>query len=106
MIPGQGNNAYVFPGVGLGILVSESRHVTESMFYQAALALARQVEPDDLNHGRVYPCFRRIRDVSAVIAQAVAEEAYRLGLARRPRPADLLSEIKAMMYEPAYREYA
>jgi malate dehydrogenase (oxaloacetate-decarboxylating)(NADP+) len=106
MIPGQGNNAYVFPGVGLGILVSESRHVTESMFYQAALALARQVEPDDLNHGRVYPCFQRIRDVSAVIAQAVAEEAYRLGLARRPRPADLLSEIKAMMYEPAYHDYA
>jgi malate dehydrogenase (oxaloacetate-decarboxylating)(NADP+) len=104
-IPGQGNNAYVFPGVGLGILVSEARHVSESMFYQAALTLARQVEPDDLAHGRVYPCFQRIREVSAAIAVAVAGEAYRLGLARRPRPADLLAEIKASMYEPVYRSY-
>ena len=104
-IPGQGNNAYVFPGVGLGILVSESRQVTESMFFQAALTLARQVDRDDLAHGRVYPCFRRIREVSAAIALAVAEEAYRLGLARRPRPADLLSAIKNSMYEPVYRNY-
>jgi malate dehydrogenase (oxaloacetate-decarboxylating)(NADP+) len=105
-IPGQGNNAYVFPGVGLGVLVSESRHVTESMFFQAALALARQVESDDLDHGRVYPCFQRIREVSAAIALAVAEEAYRLGLARRPRPNDLLAEIKAAMYKPCYQSYA
>jgi malate dehydrogenase (oxaloacetate-decarboxylating)(NADP+) len=105
-IPGQGNNAYVFPGVGLGILVSEARHVTESMFFQAALTLARMVDQDDLDHGRVYPRFQRIREVSAAIALAVAEEAYRLGLARRARPADLLGVIKESMYEPIYRSYA
>jgi malate dehydrogenase (oxaloacetate-decarboxylating)(NADP+) len=104
-IPGQGNNAYIFPGVGLGILVSEARHVTESMFFEAAMTLARQVEPDDLAHGRVYPCFQRIREVSAAIAVAVGDEAYRLGLARRSRPSDLLAEIKATMYEPVYTSY-
>jgi malate dehydrogenase (oxaloacetate-decarboxylating)(NADP+) len=105
LIPGQGNNAYVFPGVGLGILVSEARHVTESMFHHAALALARQVESDDLKHGRLFPCFQRIREVSAAIAHAVAEEAYRAGLARRPRPADLPLAIREAMYEPVYRDY-
>jgi malate dehydrogenase (oxaloacetate-decarboxylating)(NADP+) len=64
------------------------------------------VDQDDLAHGRVYPRFQRIREVSAAIAMAVAEEAYRLGLARRARPADLLGAIKESMYEPVYRSYA
>ncbi len=105
-VPGQGNNAYIFPGVGLGVIVSEARLVTDEMFSAAAQALAHEVAQADLDKGRVYPPLSRIREVSAVIAAAVAEVAYRRGLARRPRPDDLLAEIKAGMYQPVYRNYA
>jgi malate dehydrogenase (oxaloacetate-decarboxylating)(NADP+) len=99
-IPGQGNNAYVFPGVGLGAIVSATRHVTDGMFVAAARALADQVSDDDLRLGRIYPALDRIRDVSARIAVAVAERAFDQGLAQVERPDDLLGAIKASMYEP------
>ncbi len=104
-VPGQGNNVYVFPGVGLGALVCESSEITDAMFLTTARTLAAQVSDEDLAQGRVYPSLTRIRDVSARIATAVAEEAYRTGLARRPRPADLEAEIRASMFEPTYWEY-
>ena len=104
-MPGQGNNAYVFPGVGLGVIVTEASRVTDEMFFEAAKALAHEVSEDDLKKGRIYPSLSRIRDVSAVIATAVAEVAYRDGHARRPRPDDLLEYVRSMMYEPSYESY-
>ena len=105
LVPGQGNNAYVFPGVGLGVVASGARRVTDEMFYAAARALAAQVTEDDLAVGRVYPSLSRIREVSAQIAAAVAEVAYEQDLADLPRPRDLYQYIKSEMYEPTYESY-
>jgi malate dehydrogenase (oxaloacetate-decarboxylating)(NADP+) len=104
-VPGQGNNAYVFPGVGLGAIACEVSRVTDEMFFEAARALANEVSEDDLDKGRIYPPLSRIRDVSAAIATGVAEVAYRRGLAARPRPDDLLAFIRSQMYLPAYESY-
>src|SRR5208282_6764037 len=104
-IPGQGNNAYIFPGVGLGIVASESRLVTDEMFLAAARALANEVWQADLDEGRIYPSLRRIREVSLAIAVATAKVVYRQGLASGPKPDDLSSHIKAQMFEPSYRSY-
>jgi malate dehydrogenase (oxaloacetate-decarboxylating)(NADP+) len=103
--PGQGNNAYTFPGVGMAIVASESRLVTDQMFLAAARALANEVSKDDLVEGRIYPPLARIREVSLAIALAVAKVAYDQGLARVPKPDDLRSHIKAQMFEPSYRSY-
>ncbi|AMY08851.1 putative NAD-dependent malic enzyme 2 [Luteitalea pratensis] len=105
-VPGQGNNIYIFPGVGLGALASESREVTDAMFLAAARTLAAMVDPADLELGRVYPALTKIRDVSLRIAAAVAAEAHDLGLAQAARPDDLVADIRARMFEPVYREYA
>lgn len=104
-VPGQGNNAYIFPGVGLGVVACAARHVTDEMFAAAAKALAQMAREEDLALGRVYPPFTQIRQVSAHIATAVAELAYEQGLATAPRPDDLLAHIQASMYEPTYRDY-
>ena len=104
-VPGQGNNAYIFPGVGLGVIASEASRVTDEMFFASARALADQVRPSDLELGRVYPPLASIREVSAAIATAVAEVAYQSGLARRPRPDDLAAAIRAEMFEPDYPSY-
>jgi malate dehydrogenase (oxaloacetate-decarboxylating)(NADP+) len=103
--PGQGNNAYTFPGVGLAIVASESRLVTNEMFLAAARALANEVSEDDLFEGRIYPPLARIREVSLAIAVAVAKVAYDQGLARVRKPDDLRSHIKAQMFDPSYRSY-
>jgi malate dehydrogenase (oxaloacetate-decarboxylating)(NADP+) len=103
--PGQGNNAYIFPGVGLGIIASESRLVTDEMFLAAARALANEVCQADLDEGRIYPSLSRIREVSLAIAVATAKVVYRQGLASAPKPDDLSLHIKAQMFEPSYRSY-
>lgn len=104
-VPGQGNNVYIFPGVGLGALACEASQITDEMFLTAAQTLAGEASEEDLAQGRVYPSLTRIRDVSVSIATAVAEEAYRAGLARRPRPDDLRAAIRGSMFEPAYTDY-
>ena len=104
-VPGQGNNAYIFPGVGLGAIACGARLVTDEMFFAAAQALAQQVSAPDLARGLIYPPLTAIREVSAAIAAAVAEVAHRRGLATQPEPADLLEHIKAQMYVPAYKSY-
>jgi malate dehydrogenase (oxaloacetate-decarboxylating)(NADP+) len=104
-VPGQANNVYVFPGIGLGALACEATQITDAMFLTTARTLAAQVTEADLAQGRVYPSLTRIRDVSARIAVALADEAYHAGLARRPRPADLEADIRGCMFEPVYRDY-
>jgi malate dehydrogenase (oxaloacetate-decarboxylating)(NADP+) len=105
-VPGQGNNIYIFPGVGLGALVSEAREVTDAMFLAAAKTLAAIVQPEDLNVGRVYPPLTKIREVSLKIATAVATAAHDTGLAQVPRPADIMEDIRSRMFNPVYRIYA
>jgi len=104
-VPGQGNNAYIFPGIGLGILTSEARLVSDEMFFAAAEALAGEVSEADLEQGRIYPPLTKIRDTSVNVASAVAEVAYNQGLARKPKPSDLLTYIRSQMYEPKYHRY-
>ncbi|MCB1732682.1 MAG: NAD-dependent malic enzyme, partial [Halieaceae bacterium] len=106
LVPGQGNNAYIFPGVGLGAIASQASRVTDEMFLAAARVLAAQVSAEDLELGRVYPSLGRIREVSALIAAEVAAIAYREGLAQRDEPADILADVRGQMFEPIYPHYA
>lgn len=106
LVPGQGNNAYIFPGVGLGAIASNATRVTDEMFLAAARTLAEQVTDDDLALGRVYPSLARIREVSAAVAAAVATVAWDAGLASAPRPDDIDAHVRAQMYAPVYPEYA
>jgi malate dehydrogenase (oxaloacetate-decarboxylating)(NADP+) len=104
-LPGQGNNAYIFPGVGLGIIASQAQRVTEEMFSIAANVLASLVTGEDLAVGRVYPDLQRIREVSAAIACAVAQVAFRRGLTRMLCPEGLPAHVQAQMYDPTYPDY-
>ncbi|HEY3446253.1 MAG TPA: NAD-dependent malic enzyme [Myxococcales bacterium] len=104
-VPGQGNNAYVFPGIGLGAVACEAKHVTDRMFTEAARALAACVLESDLDMGRIYPSLKRIHEVSAHIAAAVAKVAFKDGLAQIKKPADLHKHVKSQMWVPEYREY-
>jgi malate dehydrogenase (oxaloacetate-decarboxylating)(NADP+) len=104
-VPGQGNNAYVFPGVGLGLIVSEASACTDEMFFVAARTLAGMVNEDDLKQGRIYPSLSRIREVSANIAEAVASVAFERGLARAERPHDLGTVVRDAMFQPDYPTY-
>jgi malate dehydrogenase (oxaloacetate-decarboxylating)(NADP+) len=101
-VPGQGNNAYIFPGVGLGVVASKSRRVTNEMFLAAARTLADEVSQSDLDMGRIYPSLKRIREVSFAIATATVKIAWRMGLAAEPEPKDLAAHIRAQIYEPVY----
>jgi malate dehydrogenase (oxaloacetate-decarboxylating)(NADP+) len=105
-VPGQGNNVYIFPGIGLGAIVSRSRRVTNEMFLAATHSLAKQVSEYDLQRGCIYPPLSRIREVSAKIAYEVATIAFEKGLADREMPEDLMAEIRAQMYQPVYPHYA
>jgi len=105
-VPGQGNNVYIFPGVGLGAIVSGSSRVTNEMFLAASHSLAKQVSESDLESGCIYPPLSRIRKVSATIAFEVASIAFKNGLANREMPDDLMAEIRAYMYQPVYPHYA
>jgi len=104
--PGQGNNAYIFPGVGLGALACSSSRITDEMFAAAASTLSQLVEEEDLAQGLIYPPLTKIRPVSLQIAIAVAKVAYEQGIAQIPRPADLESHIRSLMYDPDYSDYA
>jgi len=103
--PGQGNNAYIFPGVGLGVIACRAKHVTDEMFLAAAQTLAAEVTEDDFKRGSIYPPLGHIREISAKIATAVCEVAYKQGHAVTARPDNLAAFIKSQMYEPNYRNY-
>jgi malate dehydrogenase (oxaloacetate-decarboxylating)(NADP+) len=100
--PSQANNAYIFPGVGLGAIAAGARRITNEMFMSAAATLADSVGDEDLARGSVFPPFDRIRGISLSIAVAVAKLAYERGLATEPRPPDLNAAIEQLIYEPAY----
>ena len=104
-VPGQGNNVYVFPGIGLGVVACKSKHVTNDMFLIAAKILAKQVTDADLRQGSIYPPLQKIREISVKIAMAVASLAYDQQLSSVPKPIDMKAFIKSKMWEPVYQEY-
>ena len=101
-VPRQGNNSYIFPGVGLGAIACGATLVTDEMFMAAARTLAGLVTDDDLKQGSLYPALPRIREVSLQIAAAVARVAYRRSLAAQQKPKNLLAHIKGKVYEARY----
>ncbi len=101
-VPRQGNNSYIFPGVGLGVIASGARLVTDEMFMAAAHTLAELVSEADIAQGSLYPALPRLREVSAHIAASVAAVAFQRGLATGDAPNDLLAFVSAQMYDPRY----
>jgi malate dehydrogenase (oxaloacetate-decarboxylating)(NADP+) len=104
-VPRQANNAYIFPGLGLGIVLSKASRVTDAMFYAAAQACAEFIVESDLEQGSLLPPLEDIRKVSAHIAAAVVRLAQREGLATAPIPEDVEAWVRAAMYEPDYVSY-
>jgi malate dehydrogenase (oxaloacetate-decarboxylating)(NADP+) len=105
-VPRQGNNSYIFPGVGQGVVAVRASRVTDEMFMTAARTLAACTSDADLAQGSLYPPLRGVREVSAKIAAAVAEVAFKRGLAEIERPADLVEFMRGQMYDPTYPDYA
>ncbi|KAA8525238.1 hypothetical protein F0562_007093 [Nyssa sinensis] len=105
-VPGQANNAYIFPGFGLGLIMSGTIRVHDDMLLAASEALAAHVTEENYEKGLIYPPFSNIRKISAHIAAKVATKAYELGLASHlPQPHDLVKYAESCMYSPVYRSY-
>ena len=102
LTPGQANNVYIFPAIGLGTLVSRAQHIPNAMFLAAAQALAGAVDAQDLAAGRIFPPLEHIREVTVEVAVQVAEVAYRTGVAHAARPSDLRHAVVERMFRPDY----
>lgn len=98
--PAQGNNAYVFPGIGLGAIACRARTIPDELFLAAARTLAGLVRQSDLDAGALYPPLKDIRKISLAIAVSVAEKAYDMNLARAKRPVNVRRSVEAIMYSP------
>jgi len=99
-VPGQGNNVFVFPGLGFGAVAVKARSVPDEFLIQAALAVSDFVTPEDAAEGRVYPELGSLRDVSLEVATRVAECAFDMGLAQIERPADIREFLRSQMWSP------
>jgi malate dehydrogenase (oxaloacetate-decarboxylating)(NADP+) len=101
-VPGQGNNVYIYPAIGLAVFATEANRVTDEMFLKAAESLAAQVTEQDLAVNLIYPPMANIREASIEVAVRVAELIFDRGLARVPRPADVGEFVRSKVYEPRY----
>lgn len=105
--PGQGNNAYIFPGLALGVITSGACRVPEELMYVCATSLAGQVKNSDFKKGSLYPPLENIKEVSFQIACEVAERAYEMGIATSlPKPQNLPAFIEAYQDQNNYKRYA
>ena len=102
---GQGNNAFIFPGVGLGVMLSGAKCVTNRMFYAAARALAATVSDAELQSGLLYPAVNRLRAVSGQVAVAVMQEAVSEGLCEPLSREAIETRVREGTWEPRYRPY-
>ncbi|SHH83110.1 NAD-dependent malic enzyme [Bradyrhizobium erythrophlei] len=105
-VPGQGNNVYIFPAMGMAVFATEATRVTEEMFIVAAEAVAEEVTEENLAVGLIYPPQSRILDVSLHVAERVATFIFDQGLARVERPEDIGGLIRSRVYRPVYAEAA
>jgi malate dehydrogenase (oxaloacetate-decarboxylating)(NADP+) len=102
-VPGQGNNVYIFPAMGMAVYATEARRVTDEMFIVAAKAVAEQVDDESLAVGLIYPSQGKIFSASLHVAAQVARYVFDHGLARAPKPADVGQWIKEKAFTPTYR---
>jgi malate dehydrogenase (oxaloacetate-decarboxylating)(NADP+) len=100
-VPSQANNAYVFPGIGLGAVISRARTIPDEFFLGAARTLSGLVSEGDLRRGSLFPPLAEMRKISFAIAERICRQAYALGLARNRRPKNLKLAIKKYMYDPS-----
>jgi malate dehydrogenase (oxaloacetate-decarboxylating)(NADP+) len=101
-VPGQGNNVYIFPALGMAILATEAKRVTEAMFIVAAKAVAAQVTQEQLDTGLIYPHQSQIFETSIQVAVKVAEQIFEDHLAGIPRPTDIEEHVRKWAYRPEY----
>ncbi|XP_062873573.1 NAD-dependent malic enzyme, mitochondrial [Trichomycterus rosablanca] len=106
LIPGQGNNAYIFPGVALAVILSGVRHISDTVFLEAAKTLAEQLTDEELNQGRLYPPLSNIREVSLQMAVKVVEFLYSKGMAfRYPEPLDKEAYVRSIVWNTEYDSF-
>ena len=101
-VPGQGNNVYIFPAMGMAVLATQASRVTEQMFIVAAKAVAEQVSQAQLDQGLIYPPQSHMLEASLHTASRIAEYIFDQGLARIDRPDDINAHIRQIAYKPAY----
>jgi malate dehydrogenase (oxaloacetate-decarboxylating)(NADP+) len=102
-VPGQGNNVYIFPAIGLAVYATQAKRVTDEMFIAAARAVAEQVTPAELDVGLIYPPQSAIFDTELHAATRVAEVIFARNLARAERPASIEEFIRQKVYKPKYQ---
>ena len=101
-LPGQANNFYIFPAVGMAIFATQASRVTDEMFIEAAHGVADQVQPDLLKQGLLYPLQSKVLETEIQTAARVAKLVFDSGLARVPRPTDMVAFIRSQVYKPKY----
>jgi malate dehydrogenase (oxaloacetate-decarboxylating)(NADP+) len=105
-LPGQANNFYIFPAVGMAIFATQAKRVTDEMFTEAGQAVADQVPADLLKQGLLYPLQSNILEAEIQTAARMAKLVFDSGLARVARPADMVAFIRSHLYKPEYRAEA
>ena len=105
-LPGQANNFYIFPAVGMAIYATEAKRVSDEMFIEAAAAVADQVPPDLLEQGLLYPLQANILEAEIKTAARVARLVFDCDLARAGRPSDMEAFIRSHVYKPEYKRLA
>jgi len=105
-LPGQANNFYIFPAIGMAVFATRASRVTDQMFIEAARAVADLVSPDLLKQGLLYPLQSNILETEISTAARVAKLVFDAGLARVPRPADIVAYIRGLVYQPTYQNTA
>jgi malate dehydrogenase (oxaloacetate-decarboxylating)(NADP+) len=105
-LPGQANNFYIFPAIGMAVFATQASRVTDAMFIEAARAVADQVPSDLLNQGLLYPLQSNILETETQTAARVAKLVFDAGLARVNRPANMVAFIREHVYSPQYGKKA
>jgi malate dehydrogenase (oxaloacetate-decarboxylating)(NADP+) len=105
-LPGQANNFYIFPAVGMAIFATQAKRVTDEMFIEAGQAVADQVPPELLKQGLLYPLQSNVLETEIQTAARVAKLVFDAGLARVARPTDMVAFIREHVYTPEYSKEA